>query len=333
MMWDKEIELHDMNGLCVGNAQDEDAETGVTALVFPEGAAAGCRISGGGPASRETGLTYSETAENRIHSIVLSGGSAFGLAASQGVMDCLEKHGIGYQTPFAKVPLVCQSCIYDLNYGSSDVRPNPEMGFQACETALKRQTPAMGNCGAGTGATVGKLKSMRNASKSGLGWFAAQLGDLQMAAVVSVNAMGDVYDPSTGEKLAGMRTDDRKSWMDAEDYMAQLYRASRTKSNAQEAEAAAAVQNTTIGAVVTNAEFTKPQMNKIAAMTLNAYARCIRPVATMSDGDTVYAASIGKLKADINLCGSLAAQVMQQAIVRAVTRSRISDQEYLLKIR
>lgn len=333
MMWDKEIDLHDIDGLCAGNVQDREAETGVTALVFPEGAAAGCKISGGGPASRETGLTYSETAENRIHSIVLSGGSAFGLAASQGVMECLEKHGIGYQTPFAKVPLVCQSCIYDLNYGRSDVRPDPAMGFQACENALKHQPLAMGNYGAGTGATVGKLKTMRNASKSGLGCFAAQLGELKMAAIVSVNAMGDVYDPSTGEKLAGMRSDDRKSWLDAEDYMAQLYRASRTKSNAQEAGSGRALQNTTIGAVVTNAAFTKPQMNKIAAMTLNAYARCIRPVATMSDGDTVYAASIGKMQADINLAGSLAAQVMQQAIVRAVTEARISEEEYFSHIK
>ncbi|MFC2662018.1 MAG: aldo/keto reductase, partial [Eubacterium sp.] len=168
-------------------------------------------------------------------------------------------------------------------------------------------------------------------AESGLGWFAAQLGDLQMAAIVSVNAMGDVYDPSSGQKLAGMMTDDRTAWIDAEDYMAQLYRASRTKTDAQEAESGAAVQNTTIGAVVTNAAFSKPQMNKIAAMTLNAYARCIRPVATMSDGDTVYAASIGKLQADINLAGSLAAQVMQQAIIRAVTKSRISDEEYLAK--
>jgi L-aminopeptidase/D-esterase-like protein len=331
MMWDKEIDLQDMEGLYLGNAQDHDAETGVTALVFPEGAAAGCRISGGGPASRETGLTYSETAENRIHSIVLAGGSAFGLAASQGVMECLEKHRIGYQTPFAIVPLVCQSCIYDLNYGRSDVRPDPAMGYEACENALQRKPLAMGNSGAGTGATVGKLKTMKNASKSGLGWFAARLGELQMAAIVSVNAMGDVYDPSSGKKLAGMMTDDRKSWIDAEDYMAQLYRASRTKTDAQGAESGAAVQNTTIGAVVTNAAFTKPQMNKIAAMTLNAYARCIRPVATMSDGDTVYAASIGKLQADINLAGSLAAQVMQQAIIRAVTKSRVSDEEYLSK--
>lgn len=333
MMWDKEIDLREIDGLSAGNAQDEEAGTGVTALVFPEGAAVGCKISGGGPASRETGLTYSETAENRIHSIVLSGGSAYGLAASQGVMQCLEEHEIGYETPCALVPLVCQSCIYDLNYGSADIRPDAAMGHAACEQALRRESLEMGSCGAGTGATVGKLKTMRNACKSGMGWFAVQLGELQMAAVVAVNAMGDIYDPETARKIAGMKSDDRESWIDAEEYMAQVYRSAETRQKkAESAEEPPALQNTTIGAVITNAAFHKAQMNKIAAMTLNAYARCIRPVATMSDGDTVYAASTGTVKADINLTGSLAAQVMQRAILRAVKNARITDEEFFARI-
>ena len=340
MMWDKEIDLQEIEGLYAGNAQDEEAGTGVTALVFPRGAAAGCKISGGGPASRETGLTYSETAENRIHSIVLSGGSAYGLAAAQGVMECLEKRGIGYQTSFALVPLVCQSCIYDLNYGRADVRPDASMGYAACENALLQKPLVMGNAGAGTGATVGKLKTMRNACKSGLGWFAVQLGELKMAAVVSVNAMGDVYDPSTGQKLAGMKNDERTDWLDAEAYMAEDYRESqraqkecRTAADGKQAEEGSAVpQNTTIGAVITNAEFHKAQMNKIASMAQNAYARCIRPVATMSDGDTIYAASIGDIKADVNLTGSLASQVMQEAITRAVKSAQIQDSEFLARV-
>lgn len=325
MMWDKEIDIRDVKGLCIGNVQDTDAMTGVTALVFPEGATVGCKISGGGPASRETGLTYSETAENLVHSIVLSGGSAFGLAASQGVMECLEEHNIGYRTPFALVPLVVSSCLYDLNFGSSTIRPDAEMGREACSAALSKETVMQGNVGAGTGATVGKLRTMKNASKSGLGWYAVQLGDLQCAAIVAVNAMGDVYDGRTGEKLAGMKTDDRTGWIDAEDYLAQLYRD-------QKAGKGGVVQNTTIGAVICNIDATKAQMNKIASMAQNAYARCIRPVATMSDGDTIYAAGTGGVKADVNLVGSLCAQVMGRAIRNAITEAAMHENEFLSKI-
>ncbi len=334
MMWDREIDISEIEGVYVGNAQDDEAKTGVTAIIIPEGAALGCKISGGGPASRETGLTYSETAENGVHAIVLSGGSAFGLAASQGVMAYLEKEGIGFPTPFGIVPLVCQSCLYDLNYGRADVRPDPAMGEEACRNAMAGKPLSMGNVGAGTGASVGKLKTMREADKTGLGIFAASLGDLKMAAIVAVNALGDVYDPSNGEKIAGLRTSDRTAFVDTEDCMAELYRdaANQTAAGADGEAESGQRTNTTIGAIITNAKFTKAQMNKIAAMATNAYARCIRPVATMADGDTVYAASAGDLTVDINLAGSFAAQVMQQAIIRSVTSAKISDEELFANI-
>lgn len=330
MMWDKEIDISQVEGLRCGNAQDEEACTGVTALIFPEGAMTGCRILGGGPAGRETGLTFSETAENAVHAVILSGGSAYGLAAADGVMTCLEEKGIGYRTGFARVPLVLQSCVYDLNYGSSSVRPDAAMGREACGRALEGRSLEMGCVGAGAGATVGKMRTMRNASKSGLGWFAVQLGSLQAAAAVCVNAMGDVFDPASGEKLAGLRSDDRKEWRSAEEEL--------VRRNFLQSPIGGFVTNTTIGCFITNAAFSKAQMNKIAQMAAQAYPRCIRPAATMSDGDTVYAASTGKLKpaaggkADVDLVGVLAAAVMERAICRAVRASRIPEEEFLKKI-
>ena len=160
----KEISLQDIAGLRIGHAQDEVAKTGVTVLAFPQGARAGVDISGGGPASRETPVLSPVTADVPVHAIVLSGGSAYGLAAADGVMACLEERGIGYNTGFALVPIVCQSCIYDLGYGSSKVRPNKEMGYQACLHALDCNQHPQGNWGAGIGATIGKLAGMDRAS-------------------------------------------------------------------------------------------------------------------------------------------------------------------------
>ena len=305
----REIPVTQIEGLRIGNAQDEAAGTGVTVLLFEPGANVGVDISGGGPASRETPLASPLTAENPIHAIVLSGGSAFGLAASDGVMRYLEERGIGFDTGFAKVPLVCQSCIYDLGWKRSDIRPDGAMGYAACVDA-ERNAPACGSVGGGTGATVGKLFGMARAMKAGVGIHAAAVGSLQMAAVVVVNALGDIYDPKTGRKTAGLRTEDGQGFSDTceEMYRLALQKMPQTKG----------ATNTTIGAVVTNGCFSKAQMNKIASMTRTAYARCIRPVGTMADGDTIYAASLGRVPAEINVAGTLAAQVMEEAIAKAV---------------
>ena len=171
----EEISVRDLKGLRIGNAQDDQAKTGVTVLLFDKGAKVGVDVSGGGPASRETHLADPTTADNPINAIVLAGGSAYGLAAADGVMRYLEEHGIGYDTGYARVPLVCQSCIYDLGFGSAGVRPDAAMGYEACEDA-KANHPRSGNTGAGCGATVGKLCGMERASKSGLGIYAVRLG-------------------------------------------------------------------------------------------------------------------------------------------------------------
>lgn len=304
----REIAITDMPEVSIGNVQSDEAKTGVTVLLFDKkGAVVGVDISGGGPASRETPLTSPVTADNPINAIVLSGGSAYGLAAADGVMRCLEDHGIGFETGYAKVPLVCQSCIYDLGYGSATVRPDSAMGYAACEMALAGGNPSCGSVGAGTGATVGKICGMERAMKSGLGMYAVELGELRMAAVVAVNALGDIFDPSTGKKIAGLLTADGTSFGDS---CEELWKMGRREN--------LFTGNTTIGAVFTNGKFNKAQMNKIASMTRNAYARCINPVGTMADGDSIYAASAGDVEADLNVAGTLAAYVMERAIVAAI---------------
>ena len=316
----KEISIKEIEGVSIGHAQDENAKTGVSVIYFKNGAQTGCDISGGGPASRETPLTDPMTADNPLNAVVLSGGSAFGLAASDGVMKYLEEHGIGYNTGYALVPLVCQSCIFDLGYGKSNVRPDAALGYEACKNAFECCDDSMGNVGAGTGASVGKLMGMKQAQKAGLGIHAIQVGELQIAAVVVVNAFGDIFNPENGQKIAGLMDPTRSTFLDLEQMFLQFMSAPKDLFNS----------NTTIGCVITNAKFDKTKLNKIAAMTRNAYARCINPVGTMADGDCIYACSVGEVVSDVNLVGTLSAKVMQKAILKAVEAAKIPDEEYLL---
>lgn len=317
----KEISIKEMKGLLIGHAQIEDAKTGVTVIYFPGGAKAGCDISGGGPASRETPLTSPLTADNPVNAVVLSGGSAYGLAAGDGVMRRLEEEGIGYDTGYALVPLVCQSCIFDLNYGSARRRPDADTGYAACDIALEECDDRMGSVGAGTGASVGKLLGMKQAQKSGVGIHAIKVGELEIAAIVVVNAFGDVF--KDGQKIAGLLDHNRKGFLDSSEVMLDIFSRPRDMF----------IGNTTIGCIVTNAGFNKAEMNKIAAMTRNAYARCIDPVGTMADGDTIYACSVGDVVSDINLVGTLSAKVMEQAIAKAVEASQMDDEEFLKNCR
>lgn len=346
----REISLKEIEGVSLGHAQDNEAKTGVSVIYFEHGAQTGCDISGGGPASRETPLTDSMTADNPLNAVVLSGGSAFGLAASDGVMKCLEEYGIGFDTGFAKVPLVCQSCIFDLGYGRSDIRPTSGMGYEACQNALRGCDDTMGNVGAGTGASVGKLCGMRQASKAGLGIHAVQMGELKFAAIVVVNAFGDIFNPENGKKIAGLLDAKREHFADIGQmfikmmstpknlfHTGALEKEEKCQSDENSAEplknngvtSVAEHMNTTIGCVITNAKFDKAKLNKIAAMTRNAYARCIDPVGTMADGDSIYACSVGDVVCDINLAGMLGAAVMEEAIKKAVKMSGIPDEEFL----
>ena len=315
----KEISIKEIEGVSIGHAQDDDAKTGVSVLYFSKGAQAGCDISGGGPASRETPLTDPLTADNPLNAVVLSGGRAYGLAASDGVMRCLEEQGIGYNTGYALVPLVCQSCIFDLGYGKSHVRPDAKMGYEACQKALEACDDSMGNIGAGTGASVGKLLGMKQAMKAGLGIHAIQVGELKIAAVVVVNAFGDIFNPENGQKIAGLMDPTRSMFLDLEQMFLQFMSAPKELFNS----------NTTIGCIITNAKFDKAKLNKVASMTRNAYARCINPVGTMADGDSIYACSVGEIVSDVNLVGTLSAKVMQKAILKAVESAKLPNDEYL----
>ena len=304
----KEISLREFDDVWFGNAQDNKAKTGVTIAIFPKGARCGVDISGGGPASRETPVIDPLTAPTPVNAIVLSGGSAYGLAASDGVMNWLEEHGIGFDTSAALVPIVVQSCIYDLSYGSATIRPDAAMGRAACEAAYRHEKISSGSVGAGTGATVGKFCGMNRAMKSGLGVYAVEVGDLKLAALVVVNAVGDVYDERNGKKIAGLLTEDRKNFADSR---AELYKLKAQINPLNNT-------NTTIAMIITNGNFDKAQLTKIASMTRNAFARSIKPVGTLFDGDTIYAASAGDVSADLNMVGTLAAEVMSEAIRRAV---------------
>lgn len=297
----------------IGQVENKNAATGVTVLISENenGMPAGISVKGGGPASRESELLNPKAAATGIHALVLGGGSAFGLDAAGGVLKYLEEHGIGFDVGVTKVPLVCQSDIFDLTVADMSVRPNADMGYRAAAAAME-QNYKDGNFGAGCGATVGKFAGMDFCMKSGIGSYAVQRGDLIVGAVVVVNALGDIYDYRTNDKIAGLLSEDKKGFRDAATLMYESYAPIENKF----------VENTTIGAIITNAAFDKSQLCKIADMAHNGYARSIKPLHTTADGDTIYALSVGQVKADLDMIGTLAADVMSEAIMVAIKSAK-----------
>ena len=290
----KEIPITSFDNLQIGQAENTAAGTGCTVVLLgKDGAPAGLDVRGGGPASRESELLKPLAAAQVIHAIVLAGGSAFGLDAAGGVMRYLEERGIGFDVGVTKVPLVCQSDLFDLTVADARARPDAAMAYAACvnaETGNYRD----GNHGAGTGATVGKLLGMEHCMKSGIGSYAVQVGD--------------VYDFETGRKVAGLRADDGKTFLDSERVLMQQLDAPQEKF----------VGNTTLGILFTNAKLDKARLCKAAGMAHDGYARAIRPVHTSMDGDSIYAVSLGDVPADLDAVGVIGARVMAKAIVRAV---------------
>jgi len=306
----KEIKITEIGDFRIGNVEDKENGTGVTVIISKDGMKAGVDIRGGGPASRETPLLNPLMNPEKLYALVFSGGSAFGLNASAGVVKYLEEKNIGYYTKFSNVPLVCQSCIYDLGYKSSKVRPDEKMGYDACIDSEKN-IPREGNVGAGCGATVGKLYGIEQAQKSGLGVYAIQIQDIKVGAIVVVNALGDVFN-GKGEKIAGLTSKDKKTFLN---FREEMYKSlNPVKSEASE--------NTTLAAIITNGKFSKAHLCKIASMAQDALARRIDPVHTMHDGDTVYVLSTDQVEANVNIVGMLATQVLETAIERAVILSK-----------
>lgn len=314
----REIPVTEVGDICIGQVENSEAGTGCTVFISKEGMPAGLDIRGGGPASRETALLDPITAAQYIHGIVLAGGSAFGLGAASGVMKYLEEHDIGFDVGVTKVPLVVQSDLFDLTVADVKTRPDYHMGYKAARIAMEDPNYQDGCFGAGCGATVGKVCGMETCMKSGIGSYAIEIGELRIGAVVAVNALGDIFDWKTGQKLAGLLSEDKQSFRDSTEVMTQSIEVKENKY----------ADNTTLGVVMTNAAFTKPQLCKIAGMAQDGYARAIRPVHTSADGDSIYAVSVGgstdgqsqpaKIEADQDLVGALAADVMSEAIKRAV---------------
>lgn len=322
----QEISLFAIQGFKAGHAHDAEAGTGISVFLFDTLCPVGVDVRGGGPASRETPLLDPQKGASGLHALVLSGGSAFGLDASGGVLVYLEEKGIGFDVGVTKVPLVCQSCIFDLTVGSCTVRPTKEMAYEACKNA--DNTAFIEGCvGAGMGASAGKVCGMDYAMKTGIGAYAMELDGIQVGAVAVVNALGEILEPETGQKIAGLLAEDKKSFASNRTSQAELLKILAQEQNLFTPDHVSdqenkSVTNTTLGIIFTNAEFDKASLSKIASMTHNAFARTINPVHTMADGDTVYAVSLGEKKADINALGVLASMVMEKAVVRAVKTAK-----------
>ncbi len=316
----KEIALTDIDNIRIGHADSKDDGTGCSVILCQNGAPAGVDVRGGGPASRESQVLQPMAAAQVIHAVLLSGGSAFSLGAADGVMRYLSEREIGFDTGIKKVPLVCQSAIFDLPVGSVDAYPDADMAYRACIDA-EHYILREGNVGAGMGATVGKFKGPARMMKSGLGTYAVQIGDLQVGAIVVVNALGDIFDPESGKQVAGLLSEDGKKMVFTETEMYQDYAAVDSLFTQNPT-------NTTIGVIITNAAFDKVALQKIAGMAHNGMARTVSPVHTGADGDTLYALSAGNISADVNVVGTLAARVTAKAIVRGVLQA---DSLYGLK--
>lgn len=308
----KKISLYDIEDIKIGHSENYEGGTGCSVILCKEGASAGVDVRGGAPGTRETDLLNPMEMVEKVHGVVLSGGSAFGLDASSGVMKYLEERNIGFDVGVTKVPIVCQAVLFDLATGDSRVRPDSSMGYEACNDSEKAFEDKNGNYGAGTGASIGKILGPKYSMKGGLGSYALQIGELKIGALVAVNCLGDVVSSTTGEIIAGALKEDMNTFLNTEEYMISHY---ENMNNVFKG-------NTTIGAIITNAKISKSQANKIASMAHNGYARAIRPAHTMFDGDTIFTMGTNKVQADINVLGMLSARVMEQAITNAITNAK-----------
>lgn len=306
----KEISVTEIGGFKIGHAQNKDAATGCTVIICDKLSPAGLDVRGGGPASRESQLLSPIAAADGVNAVLISGGSAFGLDAAGGVQKFLEERDIGFDVGVTKVPLVAQSCLFDLTVGSVDIRPDAKMAYEACQNA-SYDAPEEGNIGAGTGCSIGKYRGMERAMKSGLGTYAIEAGDLKVGAIVAVNALGDIYN-SEGKQIAGLLNADKTGLCSTVDELLSDVSIPKNLFSG----------NTTLGVIVTNAKLNKTQLIKVAGMTHNGYARAIRPVHTNVDGDSIYALSLGEAEGDVNVIGTMAALVMEKAIVKAVSSAK-----------
>lgn len=304
-------DITDVPGIRVGHVTDKKALTGCTVILCPpKGAMGGVDQRGGAPGTRETDLLRPMHLVEHVHAVLLAGGSAFGLDAAGGVVRWLEEHNIGFDAGVARVPIVPAAILFDLAVGDPSVRPDAPMGYAACQAAQGGPVP-QGSMGVGTGCTVGKVLGPAKSSKAGLGSASADLsGGLVVGALMAVNAFGDVIDPDTGQILAGTLPLKGEGFANSLELMKGMIGKTALKI--------AGSKNTVIGVVATNAKLTKEEANKVAQMAHDGLARAVRPAHTMFDGDTIFCLATGSKRADVNLVGAYAAEVVARAIVKAI---------------
>lgn len=295
----------DVKGIKVGQVEDKEGLTGCTVIICEDGGVCGVDVRGSAPGTRETDLLDPINMVQKVHAIVLSGGSAFGLESTCGVSRYLEEKGIGFDVGVAKVPIVTGAVLFDLGVGDPKCRPNIEMGYKACQIANNIELK-QGNYGAGCGATVGKIRGSEFCTKGGIGSYSIKLDNgLVVSAIIAVNAFGDVYE--NGQVIAGVLNDDKIDFLNTYDLM----KKGVNKGGFN-------IDNTTIGAVVTNAKLSKAECKKISQMAHNGFAKSIFPIHTPHDGDTIFTLATGEVETDITLLGSIASEVVEKSVISAI---------------
>lgn len=324
--------LTDVQGVLVGHWSDPVHGTGCTVVLTPEGSCGGVDVRGSAPGTRETALLNPVNRVDRVHGVLLSGGSAYGLGAAHGVVEWLAERGFGWFTPAAPVPIVPAAILYDLGFGGSAVYPTQEEAYAACESASDADDKR-GSIGAGTGCTVGKLLGVDRCTRGGLGQASAELpGGVVVSALIAVNAVGDIVDPIRAEQVAGARDPESGLLVDSLSVAASLdsffFRPSGPDSipsspspDQSDSEDNHPVQeNTSIGVVATNLSLSKTEVTKLAQMAQTGVSRTTRPAHTLYDGDCLFGLSTGALDAQIelSLLGAVAAEVVAAAVLDGV---------------
>jgi L-aminopeptidase/D-esterase-like protein len=300
--------ITDVAGIEVGHFTDTRRPTGCSVVIAREGAVGGVDVRGAAPGTRETDLLAPTNLVDRVHGILLAGGSAWGLDAATGVVQWLEEHGVGFPVGTVRLPLVPGAVLFDLLVGDASIRPDAQSGYRACELASAK-APAEGNVGAGTGAAVGKVFGIERAMKGGIGTASVTVEGITVGALIACNALGDVVDPDTGEVIAGARTRNGKALIDTR----------RALLRGEPPKPLLAGTNTTIGVIATDAVITKVQASRLATMGHDGLARSINPVHTMSDGDTLFMLGTGRAGKSLGMMvlGTMVAEAVAIAVARA----------------
>ena len=300
-------------GIEVGHFTDTRRPTGCTVVMAREGAVAGVDVRGAAPGTRETDLLHPSNLVDKVHAIMLAGGSAWGLEAATGAVRWLEERGVGLDVAVGRLPIVPAAVLFDLLVGDMRIRPDAAAGYAACAAASSAD-PAEGNVGAGAGAVVGKVFGIQHAMKGGVGTASITVDGVTVGALIACNALGDVIDPDTAQVMAGARTDDGRALRDTR----------RALLRGQPPQPLLAGTNTTIGVVATDAILTKVQAHRLAISAHDGLARSINPVHTMSDGDTLFSLGTGRAGKSLGMMvlATMAAEATARATVRAVQAAR-----------